>query len=303
MTALQPLLCQSCRAPVPLGETDEATCPSCNARQPLPDAYRELRAAKKLSAEDAKALDALCAEVGRPDPGWKVAAMFLGFTVGILTLVVLAIGAVVGAVFGFLAAAKVDAGETIGAIIIVVCAAGCGLISVPFVGELVVQGVARSSFDAAYALATAESTQFEIDLKVGAVLYLLSIVPIALALRTKVKLDKAEALRSQLAARPTQSGALGCRSCGAPLEVTPGAIAARCLYCQTDNLVAVSVKAAKEERLKARKRHGGVKELLDAHRENQRSDRVSMWAMLALGPLIAPIICLGGWLLHGLMAP
>ena len=302
-TALEPLTCRACGAPVPLGEGDEVVCPSCSERQPLTEAYRQFRDARRLSAEAARALDTLCADISRPTPGWKRGAVVVGFTVGTITLVILAIGALVGVVVGFLAAAKADAGDTIGGIIVVICGTACGLISVPFVGELVVVAWQHGDFDMGYALATGMNPQWNIDIGVGAVLYLFSIVPIALALRTKEGLRAVEELRRKLAAVPAvKGGALGCRRCGAPLDVAAGALAARCLYCATDNLVSVSSQVAARAESSARDVHEGLKEALAAHVATQKSDRATMWAMIVLGPLLAPLICLGGSLLHNIVS-
>ena len=302
-SALEPLTCRSCGAPVPLGEADEVVCPSCGGRQPLTEAYRQFRDARRLSSTDAAALDALGAEISRPNPAWKRAAVILGYTVGGLTLLVLAVGALVGLISGFVAAAKAEAGDTISGIIIVICTAAVGLISVPFVGETLVVAWQRGDFDLGYALATGLSPQYDIDLQVGATLYLLSIVPIALALRTQIGLKAVDDLRRKLAAVPApKGGALGCRSCGAPLDVTAGALAARCVYCQADNLVTVSAQVAAGAEAATRDVHDGLREALAAHVEAQRSDRVTMWAMILLGPLIAPILCLGGLLLHAVVS-
>lgn len=301
--ALEPLTCRSCGAPVPLGEGDEVVCPSCSARQPLSEAYRKFRDARRLSTEDARALDALCADISRPTPVWKRGAVVVGFTVGTITLVILAIGALVGVVVGFLAAAKTEAGDTVSAIIVVICGAACGLISVPFVGELVVVAWQRGDFDLGYAMATGLDPQWNIDIGVGAVLYVFSIVPIALALRTQEGLKAVDGLRAKLAAVPgVKGGALGCRSCGAPLDVADGALAARCLYCATDSLVSVSSQVAARAQASARDLHEGLRGALAAHVEAQKSDRATMWAMIALGPLLTPLICLGGLLLHTIVS-
>lgn len=298
---LEPLTCQSCGAPVPLGEGTEVQCPSCNARQALPEEYRALRDARRLSADDARALDALCADLARPPAAWKRVAVVVGYTVGVLTAVVLAIGALVGAVVGLMGAAKADAGETISAIIIVVCVAGCGLVSVPLVGEFLVLAAHHGDLEVASQLALSATTQLEIDVQVGAALYFFSVVPIALALTTQQKIKGLDALRTQLAAAPAPAGgAEGCRSCGAPLSVAPGAVAARCLYCQTESLVNVSGLLAAREKSKARELHGSVKDALDQRDQTRREDRKNMWALLLAGPLLAPVVALGGVLLHAL---
>jgi LSD1 subclass zinc finger protein len=254
-----------------------------------------------MSADDARALDALCADLARPPPAWKRVAVVVGYAIGIVTLVVLAIGAIVGAIAGLVGAAKADAGETISAIIIVVCVAACGLVSVPLVGEFLVLAAHHRDFEQASQLALGGTTQIEIDLWVGAALYFFSVVPIALARTTQEKIKGLDGLRTQLAAAPALSGgAEGCRSCGAPLIVAPGAVAARCLYCQTESLVNVSGRLAARQKTKASELHGGVKQALEQRATTRAEDRKNMWAMLLAGPLLAPVVALGGVLLHAI---
>lgn len=299
-TRLEPLTCQSCRAPVPLGAGDDVRCPSCEASQPLPEAYRALRDARRLSADAARELDALCAEVARPPAPWKRVAIFVGYGVGILTLVILAIGALVGAIAGIVAAAKVEAGDTIAAIIIGVCVTVCGLVSVPLVGEFVVLVVQLRDFDEA-SRALAGTSRLELDLWVGAALYLFSVVPIGLAYTTQVKLKGLDALRAQLAAKPpSPGGSWECRSCGAPLVVTAGALATRCLYCGTESLVNGEAKTATKEKTKAKRLSTSVQEALDTWNAARREDRKLMWSMLVAGPLLAPLVALGGAVFHAL---
>lgn len=298
MGALEPLKCSTCHAPVPLGEGDEVVCPSCDARQPLPAPYRELREARRLSAEDARALDGLVADVSRPPPAWKRVAVVVGYGVGITTLVIFAIGLIVGVVVGFLGAAKVELGETVGMIIIALCATVFGLVSVPFVGELLVVSVQNGDWDLGVQVASGAVPRLDIDIAVGVVLYLFSVVPIAIAWRTQMSLKKVEELKLRLAAAPAVNGARGCRACGAPLDVPAGALAARCVYCSTDNLVSVEGRVAEKQKARARQVHLGVKEVLAEHARLAREDRRTMWQLLLAGPLLTPVVCLGGVLLH-----
>lgn len=294
---LKPLTCSTCSAPVPLGEADDVVCPSCGARQPLPGEYRTFRAARRLSAEDAKTLEALAADIGQADPVWKKVLVWVGYAVGGVTCVVLAVGALLGAIAGLVVASKAD-DSTIVTVIVGLCAIAAGLASVPFVGEVLVRAL-QYNFDVGYTLATGADTQLEIDLWVGAGLYLLGIVPLGIAWRTQESLKAVNALRAQLSAQPSlKGGALGCRECGAPLTVPEGALAARCVYCGTDNLVAVTRADADVARSKAGKLRRAVREALDAHRETQADDRRTMATVLVLGVFLVPIVCLGGLLLH-----
>lgn len=273
-------------------------CPSCDATQVLPEAYRQLRGAKKLSAQAAKELDALSAEIARPPAAWKKVAIVVGYVVGGITLFVLAIGAIVGVIAGFIGAAKADAGDSIGAIIIGICTLVCGLVSVPLVGELLVFTYQHGGFDAAQRLVLTDATNFDIDLYVGGVLYLFAVVPIALAYTTQVKIKGLEELRGELTATTLKAGVAGCRSCGAPLDVAEGAIAARCIYCGTESLVNVGTRVAAKARGKAQKLAGSVQEAMAQLTKAREDDRQAMWAMLVLGPLLLPFVALGGFLLH-----
>ncbi len=298
---LEPLTCTSCRAPVPLGDAAEVSCPSCGGRQPLPAEYHEFRTARQLSAEEAARLDRLCAAIAAPPPFWKRVAVVVGYGVGVVTLVVLAIGALVGAVAGLVGAAKLEAEGELAMILAIICAVVCGLISVPLVGELLVFFAVHGDVTLAKNVAFAEDTQFDVDLWVGGALYLFAIVPIAIARRTQESLKALDEVRAQLAAQPTlDGGVLGCRACGAPLNVKPDAVAARCLYCEAESLVRVSKTAVARQRETTSAAQRSMSEAVSSHSATLAADRKTMWAMLLAGPFIAPAVCLGGLLLHTL---
>ena len=298
---LRPLLCSTCAAPIPLGERDEAPCPSCGNSQPLPPAYRELRDARRLSSADVQALDELVRDVATPSPAWKTTMMWVGYVVGVLTLVVLAIGALVGAVVGLVAGDKVD--SRVAGVLMVICALGGGLISVPFVGEVLFFFFDRGDFDQAITVVTSNSMDWRIEAGVGLVLYLFSIVPIALARRTQVGLEKVSALQSELCARPaTKGGVRGCRACGAPLTMSAGALMARCAYCGTDSLVSVDLDDAGKALAVAQKSHRAAEAAVGEWKQARSEDRDLMIMLLAGGPVLVPVVCLGGGLLHVLTA-
>ncbi|HEY0882619.1 MAG TPA: hypothetical protein VGD87_13850, partial [Archangium sp.] len=78
---LVPLRCSSCSAPLPLGDGADITCPNCNAKQPLPEDYRALRDAHRLSEGAERDLQKLSAELNRPPPLWKRVFVIVGFVV------------------------------------------------------------------------------------------------------------------------------------------------------------------------------------------------------------------------------
>jgi hypothetical protein len=301
---LEPLVCASCGAPQPVGEADTVRCSRCGATAPLPPPYRMLRDASRISANDAAQLETLAADISRPTPAFKRVAIVLGYGIGILTLIIFGIGALIGAVLGVIGAAKVDAGEKVGLAIIVMASVACGLMSIPFVGEWIVGFATLQTTDAALDLATGGDVQWPIDASVGGILYVMSVVPIAIAWRTSESVSSVKDLQAKLAAAPPQTpgGACGCRTCGAALDVRPGALAARCIYCGTENLVAVPEAFAAKKKEDAGAINKQVREAVAKHDENRRSDRAAMWTMIALGPLLVPLLCGAGWLLHKLVA-
>lgn len=300
-TSLEPLTCTSCRAPVPLGDEAEVSCPSCGGRQPLPVEYHEFRTARQLSAEEAGRLDRLCAAIAAPSPLWKRVAVVIGYGVGIVTLVVLAIGALVGAVAGLIGAAKLETEGELAMVLALICAVVCGLISVPLVGELLVFLAVHGDYALAKNVAFAEETHFDVDLWVGGALYLFAILPIAIARRTQESLKSLDGIRAQLLAQPALAGGvLGCRACGAPLTVKPEAVAARCLYCEAESLVQLSKAEVARQKESTSAAQQSLSEAVRSHTATLAADRKLMWTMVLAGPFIAPVVCLGGLLLHTL---
>lgn len=299
---LDPLTCQSCRAPVPLSEGDEVQCPSCGGRQALPPEYRLFRDARRITAEGAKKLEALAAELSKGPPPWKRVAVIVGYAVGITTLVVFAIGAIIGAFAGFMAAGELKAGNALGMVIVVICASVCGLVSVPLMGEAIVLGVQHWDVSRAYDLAVA-MPQLHIDAGVGAGIYVFGVLPVALARTTQQDLKQLEALRRELAALPAVAGNTpGCRSCGAPLTVAPGATAARCAYCQTESLVRLSGAVALKHKTKARALHWSVLQAAEDADAARREERELAKKLVVGGVLIVPFVLIGGVVFRALAA-
>jgi hypothetical protein len=299
---LEPLVCARCGAPQPIGDADTVRCARCGTVAALPPPYRTLRDANRVSASDASQLDALAADISRPPSTLQRVAIVVGYGVGILTLVVFAIGAAFGAVLGVAGAAKAEVDGKGALVIIALGALVFGLMSVPFVGEWLVAFATFGTTDQALAFAAGGEVQWPIDAGVAGILYFLSVVPIAIAWRTSENVSAVKALQAKLAAQPpvTPGGACGCRNCGAALDVRPGALAARCLYCGTESLVAVPLAVAQRKKNDAAEITEGVRAEAEKHERNRRSDRVMMWTMVALGPLLVPLLCGAGWLLHAL---
>jgi predicted Zn-ribbon and HTH transcriptional regulator len=302
---LEPLRCAKCGMPLPVGDADDSVrCPGCGATAPVPEPHRLMRDAHRMSASDAAQLDALAADISRPPPAWERVAVVVGYGVGILTLVVLALGAIVGAIGGFIVSDKLGGNDTLTKVVVGIGVIVCGVISVPFVGECIVGFIHLQDLDAAMSLTSAPHLQLSADLTVAGVLYFLGVVPIAVAWRTSQSISNLEALQAKLAAQPatTPGGASSCRQCGAALDVRPGALAAKCIYCDAENLLTVPHAYAAKKKEDARAIDVEVQAAVRAHDEVRRSDRAAMWGLLAVGPLLAPVLCAAGWLMHKILS-
>jgi DNA-directed RNA polymerase subunit RPC12/RpoP len=74
-----------------------------------------------------------------------------------------------------------------------------------------------------------------------AVMFLFAFLPRSIGIYANRRAGGRQLLVAGLAAKPPRhpGGPAGCRQCGAPLEVPPGAIVARCVYCGADSAVLV----------------------------------------------------------------
>lgn len=300
---LEPLVCGHCGAPQPVGDGDTVVCSGCGETTPVPGPYKMMRDAHRLSANDAAHLDALCRDISRPPATWERVAVWVGYGVGILTLVVLAIGALVGAIGGAIVGDKLGAGETVTKIAAGVGLVLCGVVSIPYVGEASIAWLTLDPDAASQAVATAQMNVGS-DLAIAGALYFLGVVPIALAWRTSQTISGLDALQAKLSAQPaaTPGGASSCRRCGAPLDVHPGALATRCIYCSADNLVSVPSAYAAKRKEDATAINLQVQAAAAANEKTKSGDRRTMWALLASGLLLAPLLCAAGWLMHKLLA-
>lgn len=300
---LEPLRCGGCGGPLRIGEADVVQCQGCSATTAVPDEYKSLRDARRLSIADAAHLDALYAEVSRPPPRWERVAVFIGYTIGIITLVVMAIGAMIGAVGGAVVSDKVDGGDLGFKIFVSLGAILVGFIAVPFAGEWVIAFATSFDTDAAMSVAAAPKMHLSADLRVAGVLYLLGVVPIALAWRTSQSISGIESLQQKLAAKPAPGpNSATCRSCGAPLEVKAGAVGTRCVYCGADNLLRIPRAAANKEKDDATAIDREVQAAIASFAATKREDRMTTWTILGAGLLLPPLLCGGGWVLHKLCA-
>ena len=255
-----------------------------------------------MSAADAAELDEVSAQISRPPAAWERVAIVVGYAVGGTTVVVLAIGALIGAIGGAIVGDKL--GDTVTTFLAGLGAIVCGFVSVPFAGEWIITFFAHFDADAASAAVMGPHMHVSADLMVAAVLYFLGILPIALAWRTSQKIAGLEGLQARLAAKPPEEagGTSSCRRCGAPLDVNPGALATRCAYCGADNLLTVPHAYAKKKKDEASELDVEVRAAVETYQRTKRDDRQTMWLLLGAGTLVAPFLCLSGWVMHKIFA-
>lgn len=201
-SALGVLNCGSCGAPVALGDADDATCGSCRATTPIPEAHRALRDAARWDAAARRDAEVVLRRLDRP-PGPLLRA--LGYAARIPFFVVFM-------VFG-----------------------------VPlFLGTFGVAWRASISIAAALGWPTGDDMSSALLVAVmGAIFYLMAIVPSFLLVYGGRRVTAHARLVAALAARPPArpGGPASCRACGGPLTIGADAIVARCDYCRAENAV------------------------------------------------------------------
>lgn len=297
---LEPLLCANCGAPLAVGEGDDTTCAACGHKAALPEPYKLLRDAKRMSEQDAAQLTALAADIAKPPPPWKRVMMIVGYVVGGVTVAVMAIGAIVGAVLGVIAGSPL--GEAGAKLFAILGALLLGVVSIPYVGEIVASMAVLHSSGAASDIINSSAPAYRYDLIAAGILYALGVVPIALAYRTQGNLKAITELQSKLAAHASVAGgALCCRHCGAALDVPPDAVVTRCLYCGADNLLTVPVETATSNRDDAKHLDASVQDAVAQHERQRDDDAQTTKGLLILGVLLVPYVCVAGYLFHKIL--
>lgn len=259
-----PLCCPACGGAVPLGDGDELECPYCQARVPVPADYRALRDAEREHSADRAHAAALYEKLGHA-PGpllQRWVRMSLPMYEG---------------------AARVLRLGWLAVFVVLVSVAIVGHWVAPYIGVDFVDLVGGKRLYGGIALVFA----------------VLVVMPVALAsyldhfVRSRGSLQ-----RSLAAAMPEQPGGPSlCRNCGAPLHVAAGALGVRCVYCGSDNLVALPHDWVEQIGRFEHKAHQTVIEAVEA----ERADSVAAKRLLVkrLGIGLGAVIVLG-WLGDGL---
>jgi LSD1 subclass zinc finger protein len=201
-----PLVCGQCGAPVPLGSGAVATCVFCKAEVPVPEPYRVLRATE----EDLAAAERLFRKLGKPpSAALRAWAAFVEVSAS-------------GLLYGLYLLLSIN--------FAVVFFLGFGL-------EIVLHALARPLGIDLIDRFGGGTTYMGF----AASLVLFGLFPWWLSGYLKSLAEIRRSLQRHTAARPPKKPGFPstCRGCGAALAVPEGALGVRCVYCQSDNLVAL----------------------------------------------------------------
>lgn len=212
--ALDPLQCPACAAPVPLVAGDHGACPSCGGSYPIPGTYQALRDAANADARKPEGL-ALAKALGKPPP--LAIRMFAVFSSAWFVMIGL----------GFWLAAGMAASAA----------------AMPWIGRHVFR---VNTYDV---LTAARQMQFMVLLPLGTL-----VIGFTLSSWARKRGIVRGGLQAALAATPPAraGGPKNCHRCAAPLAPEPGALTARCAYCQADNLVEMPAAWVEQMRAQAR---------------------------------------------------
>jgi hypothetical protein len=247
---VEPVRCPGCRAAVAIADRESVTCPVCAAEVPVPTEHRDaLRAAHDADSARTTARR-LYAELGRrPGRLLRACAFFFGtrLRIGLSFLLV-------------------------SSVILVVEVAIVFAVSILLENNLLETQSGGPWID----LAT-------MPLWVS----LLLLVTVLAVHGRRVALDR-QALQISLSAGPPSrpGGPASCRECGGPLAVGPTDLGVRCLYCRTDNLVAVEPSWISSFRGQVARAGKEIEEVERARAAGRRSRRRILWRNLGLVSLI-----------------
>jgi DNA-directed RNA polymerase subunit RPC12/RpoP len=219
---IAPLCCVGCGAAVPLAEGASVRCAYCGAETPIPPTHLGLQAAHRAFAQNRDLARQLYGELGRP-PSWLTRALGRSanasapIALNVLVALVmitrklpwLGIAMFCAAMYaiGYPVAAVIRLGWWLGG------ATRLDLPISPFVVLPIAVGVVAIFFG----------------------------IPFVRWRREVAIKDARIGAHASLAATPPvrPGGPSRCRMCGAALDVPPGALGVPCVYCKSDNLVAL----------------------------------------------------------------
>ncbi len=270
--SLAPLCCAGCGACVPLGADLVARCRYCNATTPIPASHSALQRAARAFAQDRVLAAQLYGRLGKP-PGFIARAVSRG----------LAGSARVGRGGLFVVFLTLTTTPTFGVPLLVLLCWGFGFPAAPLV---------RAIRSAAGDPATGPLSAYLVLPIASVVVVALFGVP-AVWLRRQRELVKVRAdIHASLSAAPAAhpGGPNRCRTCGAALDVPKGALGVPCLYCKSDNLVALPDAWILAIRRREFQHFRSIDTALAAYRDANYAATERSWAMVVGVVLVLPLV-------------
>jgi hypothetical protein len=251
--SVDPLQCATCAAPVPLVDGDHGTCPNCGAQYPIPETYRALRDEAGANARKPEAI-ALAKQIGKPPP--RLIRALAVFSSGWFIFAGLGFWIAFGVMLSFAA--------------------------MPWFG--------RHLFHVLTYDVLSEQRQMQLSIVLPFGMLVIGFTVASWARRTGIVRG---GLQAALAAAPPAKpgGPKTCRQCAAPLAPKAGALAARCAYCNADNLVELPPAWIDKMRSQAkqlkRELRAAAKEWQTERRALRRSliKRFVLWTLVLVVPL------------------
>lgn len=270
---------------MPLGDGTSARCPYCAADVAIPKEYLTLRdddreevAARKRAAE-------MIAELAAPLPLPILVFQKLGAAAYYVVCTIIVVAFILGLRFAFS-----EGGG--GLILTLLFAVLIALLAVPLVWEWLLHAVA----DRLHVDLVDRLSGFGAHLLLGVFVVVFLLVPLALGYYARRMIAVRTKLQQEFASKPSArpGGPATCRHCDAPLDVPAGALGVRCLYCGTDNLVAVSAAVAKATAASANKSSKAIDDAFSEQFEVRYYTKNRLKAVPVLAVLVIPLFgCLG----------
>ncbi|HXE82746.1 MAG TPA: hypothetical protein VN513_05375, partial [Gemmatimonadales bacterium] len=203
------LQCAECGTPLVLNDTDAIVCPSCGASTPVPQAYRDLRRARRDDPAVRAQAEQVLRRLDRP-PGMVVKVLARCLDLPMLAFLIL-----YGIPLGLFAILEADR----------------------FNRWLAPRLHLESANDVPFG--------YMVAMMFG-ILLVVAFIPRAFGVYANRRFTGRGRLLAALRARqPRVAGAAAqCRTCGAPLAVVPDAIVATCSYCGSESAVVIETAVA-----------------------------------------------------------